>query len=368
MSRFNKSCIILAVIFASAVLMPRISLSQLIDTVSSEHVVMRMPAGRESLGRDIISDIERCYIFMNRATDASLPKKIAIVVNWDLSASTYSCRELSITVGMNRPDSGANLHALLLHNVGKEIARFGLIELSKGAQREDTEFLFEGMSEILVNEFQHSSRKLEATWAISRFLDEMRMLGFSAQRSWSLFSGGKRCLRNAAPGVTFLTTFRELQGRERPVKFFQELGKSSLTKSLEKTFKASIGELEEIWLKRVREYRIADEITIEAEEPPQLVQTVYVPEAGQPGTDLQVRLFFKDLVGNLLSEGIFFRDERTHRVLQAQTASEKEADYVVVTVPIASDCPPGQYGYEITAIDESGNLRKWTGSYKVGSR
>lgn len=365
MSRLNRFYKIPVGCIALLALVPGILSSQLIDTVSSEHVVMRMPVGRESLGRDMISEIERCYVFMNRATNQSLPKKISIVVNWDLSNSTFSRRDASLAVGMNRPDPAANLRGLLLHNVGKEIARFGLIELSRGAQREDTEFLFEGMSEILIHEFEHSSRSLEAAWAISQFLDEMHLLGLSTQRSWSSFSGGRRCLRSAAPGITFLTTFRELQGRERPVKFFEELGKASLTKSLEKVFKAPIGDLENIWLKRVREYQVGGEITIESEEPPRLIQTACVPEAGQPGTTLQIRFLFKDLAGNLLTDGIFVKDERTRQVLQAQAAPEKDAEFVVVAIPIESDRPAGQYSYQVTAIDESGNLRMWTGSYKV---
>ena len=109
MPRFDKFCLILVCFFALVVLIPGTSSSQLFDSVSSEHVMMRMPVGRESLGRDMISDIERCYIFMNRATNASLPKKIAIVVNWDLPNSTYNRRDASITVGMNRPDPAANL-------------------------------------------------------------------------------------------------------------------------------------------------------------------------------------------------------------------------------------------------------------------
>jgi len=75
MFRLYKLSIILISFFTLFLLIPEISSSQLIDSVSSEHVVMRMPEGRESLGRDLIPDIERCYIFMNRATNASLPEK-----------------------------------------------------------------------------------------------------------------------------------------------------------------------------------------------------------------------------------------------------------------------------------------------------
>ncbi len=340
------------------------ALPQRIDSVSSEHILMRMPVGRESLGRDMVSDIERCYIFMNRATKNSLPRKMNVVVNWDQPESSYSRQEATITVGMNRPDPASDLKALLLHNVGREIARFGLNELSQGAHREDTEFLFEGMSEILVHEFDHSSRTLEAAWTVSRFLDDMQMLSLKTQRAWMTFSDGKRCFRNASPGITFLTTFRELQDRERPIKLFEALGKASLMKSLETAFKAPIAELEKIWIKRVRDYRVSEEITIAAEEVPELLRTAFVPDTGQPGSTLQLRLFFKDLFGNLLPEGVFVQDERTRRVVQAQGGVEKDGAYVV-TIPIESDCAPGKYKYQVSAIDESGNLRRWTGSYAV---
>jgi hypothetical protein len=242
-----------------------------------------------------------------------------------------------------------------------------LNELSRGALREDTEFLFEGMSEILVNEFTHSSKSLEAAWTVSRFLDSMQMLSLKTQRAWTAFAGGTRCFRNSAPGVTFLTTFRELQDRERPIKLFEALAKTSLTKSLELTFKAPIAELEKTWLKGVREYRVIDEITIAAEEVPELRSTL-LPETVRPGDIMQMRLFFKDPVGNLLPEGVFIQDERTRHVFQGKAGSTKDAGDIVVDLPIAGDCPAGEYNYQVTAIDESGNLRIWSGRYNVISR
>jgi len=364
MRRLHKFFALLIGLCLSVPLSSEFASSQRIDSVSSEHVVLRMPVGRESLGRDMVSDIERCYIFLNRATKNSLPRKMAIIVDWDQPSSSYNRREATIIVGMNRPDPASDLNALLLHHVGREIARFGLNELSQGAHREDTEFLFEGMSEILIHEFNHSSRTLEAAWTVSRLLDGMQMLSLKTQREWTKFSAGKRCFRNASPGITFLTTFRELQDRERPIKLFEALAKSSLTKSLEATFKAPIAELEKIWIQRVREYRVSDEITIAAEEAPELLRTTLAPEAGQPGRALQVRLHFKDLFGNLLPEGVFVEDERTRRILQAQADGEKDGAFVV-TIPVEEDCVPGTYNYQVSAIDESGNLRKWTGHYTV---
>ncbi len=342
------------------------SLAQLIDSISSEHVRLRMPAEREALGRDSIADLERCYVFMNRATGESLPRKILINISWDHSNIGCNRREGIIFLGMDQPAAAANLRAFLLHHAAREMARLGLLELAQGAEREDTEFLFEGMVKILVHEYEHSSRNLESAWAISRLLDEMQMLGLATQRAWSTFSGGRRCLRSAAPGVTFLMTFRELLGRERPLKFFEALRKMGLNQSLSTAFKAPVPELESIWLKRVRAYDIADEITVTS-DPPQHLRTEFVPETGRPGSPLRLKIYVKHRAGNLLPDGLFLKDERTGRLLQAQTASEKGAEYFVLVIPIESDCPPGQYSYQITAIDESGNLRRWNGNYRVAA-
>ena len=212
--------------------------AQLIETIGSEHVLLRMPAERSSIGRDLVSELERCYVFMNRSTSQSLPRKISIFVTWDQADSSCNRQNAAITVGMSQPAASANPRGFLLHSAAKEIARLGLLELSGGAQREDTEFLFEGMAEILVHEHDHSSRSLEVAWTISRYLDDMKKLGIATQRSWSQFSSGKRCLRSAAPGITLLTTFREMQGRDTPLKLFEALRKNSLTASLAAAFKS----------------------------------------------------------------------------------------------------------------------------------
>ncbi len=358
-------CLVLVGLLTVSLFSPGRSSAQLIETVGSEHVRINMPSERIALGRDLAAEIERCYLFMNRATGQSLPRKILIVVSWDQADSNCSRQNAAITVGMDDPAASADLRGFLLHSAAKEMARLGLLELSGGAQREDTEFLFEGMSEILVHEYNHTSRSIEGAWTISKYLDEMKLLGFSSQRSWTGFSSGKRCLRSAAPGITLLTTYRELQGREAPLKLFEGLRKNSLTASLSAAFKAPAAEIENTWLKKVREYEAADEITITGDEIPQLLQTALVPGTAKPGTTLQIQLGLRDRNNNLLPEGIFLRDERTGRVMQAEAPSEKGSEYFVVKLPIEPDCPAGEYRYQVTAIDESGNLRNWQGTYKV---
>jgi hypothetical protein len=344
---------------------PRASSAPQSGSMASEHIVLFMPSERGSLGRELIENIEHCYEFMNKATNSSLPRKIFIEVDWNQPNASCDWRKGSITLGMNQPAAESDAKGFLFHSAAREIARLGLLELSQGAQREDTEFLFEGMIEILMREYDHSSRCLEAAWVFSKYLDEMKLLGFTAQRSWSSFSGGERCLRNAAPGITFLTTFRELQGRDRPIKLFDSLKKNSFFISLSEAFRAPISEVENIWLKRVREYRISDEITTNAETAPRLLKTVFVPNEAKPGASFQIQLFIEDRDRNLLPNGVFVRDGRTGRLLQVQAATEKEKRFFLAAIPIEAACPPGQFPYDVTAIDESGNLRRWSGNYKV---
>lgn len=335
------------------------------ETIGSEHLLLRMPSDRSALGRDLAAELERCYLFMNRSTANNLPRKVIIIANWDQSDSSCSMESASVSIGMRQPGASADPRKFLLNEAAKEMARLGLLELSGGARREDTEFLFEGMTEILVHEYQHSSKALEGTWIISRFLDDMKSLGIATQRSWTAFSSGKRCFRNASPGVTLLSTYRELLGRDAPLKFFEALKKSSLTASLSTAFRASITDVENTWLKRVREYATADEVTVAAEEAPQLLQTALVPGNPKPGTTMEVQLYFKSSKGMLLPEGVFMKDQRTGRVMQPQTPSDKGTGYMVLKFPVAADCPPGDYKYQVIAIDESGNVRNWTGDYKI---
>jgi len=333
--------------------------------VASEHVRMSLPAERESLGRELIMDVERCYSFVNRATGGSLPRRIYITVDWDQSQNSCNWRNGSIVLGMSQ--SKGDLREFLYYKAAREITRMGLLELSEGAQREDTMFLFEGMIEILVHEYMRTSRRLEAAWTIAKYLDEMKMLGFETQRSWTKFSGGTPCLRNQAPGITFLTTFRALQGREQPIKFFRALRKKSLAESLSETFRAPIAELEDTWLKQVREHPEVNEITTVAEEVPQLAKVSFMPERGTPGAYMQIRIYVKDTPRDLLPSGVFVRDERTGRLLQVRRQLQDGTEFMAATIPIEAGCPPGQYKYLVTAIDEVGNLRRWSGNYTVGS-
>jgi hypothetical protein len=368
MLRLIVFCAILLCVLNSCVfspLLPAAQFNEASGVASSEHLLLRLPLERESLGRDSIGDLERCYRFMDGATGEKLPKKIYIFADWSREENSCIQQEAKITLGMNHAAAALNPAGFLTHAAACEIGRLGLLQTSGGAQREDNAFLFEGMIEILAHEFTHSSRNLEGSWVVSQLLDQMGKLGLAEQRSWSTFSGGKRSYRNAAPGVTFLSFLRESQGRDRPLKFFESLKNSSLVAGLAAAFRAPASELESAWLKRVREYKAPDEITTNGEEAPQLLQTTIVPETAQPGGSVEIRLFMKDAAGNLFPDGVFVKDERTGKLLQPQMITQKGLQFLAVVIPVEATCSPGNYGYRVTAVDESGNVRRWNGSYRV---
>jgi hypothetical protein len=355
--------IILVGALATALIGPDAQAQQLND-IASEHLLMRIPKERDLLGRRIIADLERFYLFLGGAIDVKLPRRIILLVDWDVSKSSASYRDSSIIVGMNHP-AVSDPGVYLLNESAREIARLGLLILSRGADRPDYEFLYEGMIEILVHEFSHTSRSLESTWVIAQFLDEMKHLGLENQRAWSEFSGDRPCIRSAAPGVTFFLTFRDLKGRKHPVKFFEALKRANLSKSLEDTFGESASELEKVWLEKVRGYKAPEEITITASEVPQLIETDFNSDGVKPGDSLNIRLLFKDSAGVLLPDGVFIRDERTGKLYTAQEDSDKNSGYILGTIPVEKDCAPGRYNLRITVVDESGNLRRWKETYEV---
>jgi hypothetical protein len=365
MSRPLVFCTVLVVFLNALFFASGVCSAPLAQSSGSEHVSLRMPAEWESLGRDLSAEMERCYDFMNRATGQKLPRKIVIIASWDQTENSCNPEDAVITVGMNQPAAVADPGAFLLHGAGREMARLGLLETSGGIRREDAEFLFEGMTEILIHEYDHTSRGLDGAWVIAKYLDDMKLLGMTTQRSWSTFSAGKRCLRTAAPGITLLTIYRELLGREAPLRFFEALKKNSLAASLSLAFRAPASEIENVWVKKVREYQDVDEVTVKAEDAPQLLKTILNPGFAKPGTTIEMQLFLKNRKNNLLPEGVFFRDEHSGKVLQGEAVSEKGLNYVLLKIPVEPSCPPGEYKYQVTAIDEAGNLRRWTGSYKV---
>jgi hypothetical protein len=344
---------------------PSSSLAQAINVVSSEHMLVRLPIERDALGRDLIGDLERCYLFMNGATGGKLPRKIVLIADWDQTEDSCNPHEAKIVIGMNKKTAAVDETRFFLHSAAREIGRLGLLQTSGGAEREDNGFLFEGMIEILAHEYTNTSRNLEGAWVVAQLLDKIGKLGLSQQRPWPVFSEGSRSFPNAAPGVTFLTTFRELQGRDKAVRFFESLRKTSLIASLTTIFKASAPEIENIWLKRVREFQAPDEITAVAEHAPQISKAALIPESPKPGGSLEFHLFIQDPAGDLFPEGVFLKDIRTERILQGRASDQKNGEFFKVVLPIDANCPAGEYQYQVIAVDNSGNLRRWNGNYRV---
>lgn len=342
-------------------------------SMTSKHVVLQFPAEREILGRELSTEAERCYDYMNRAMDGGLPRTITIVLDWTALEDTWNFRTSRITIGMNRPYALADAKKFLAHTLPLGIARLGLLNLSQGGQREDTEFLFEGMAEILAHEYNHSTRSLDTAWATAKLLDEIGQLGFPQQRIWSEFSKAQRNHRNAAPGITFLLIQRELD-RTRPVKFFTALRKNSLLSALSTTFKAPVAELEAVWLKRVRDYEIPEEINVQSSEGPQLLGVNVISDADH---SVRLNLLINDPTNDVYPENVFVRDLNSGKTFSAEnlptvgssedeTATKDISDYsFTVTIPMAPDVPAGQYNCMIIIIDEAGNLRQSTQSYTL---
>ena len=340
-------------------------------SMSSKHVVLQFPAEREILGRELSAEAERCYEYMNRATNGSLPRNISVVLDWNALESAWNFRSGRVTISMNQPEAAAETRNFLRHNLPHGIARLGLLNLSQGAQREDTEFLFEGMAEILTHEYNHSSRSLDAAWATAKLLDETGLLGLSHQRVWSEFSGGKRNHRNAAPGITFLLTQREID-RGRLTKFFEALRKNSLLNALNSAFKAPAAELETAWLKKVRAYEIPEEITVQSGDAPILLKIEVSPNPSSAGQPVRLNLFIRDPGGDIYPENVFVRDSRSGKTFQVRNAvveneAENEVSVYSVSIPVEDNCPEGKYSFQVIMIDDAGNLRQGMGNYSVGN-
>ena len=344
--------------------------AQQMRSTTSKRVVLQYPAEREILGREFSAEAERSYEYVNRAANNSLPRNIIVTLDWNLSETSWNYRAGLVTIGMNQPEAIADARKFLRYNIPYGIAMLGLINASQGAKREDTEFLFEGMAEILTREYSHSTRSLDVVWAMAKLLDETGMLGFSQQRVWSEFSGGKKINRNAAPGITFLLMQREID-RGRIVKFFEALRRNSLLNALNQAFKAPAADLEAAWLKRVRAYEIPDEITVQNDDAPVLLKIEQANSPAPAGQPLRLDLFIKDASGDIHPETVFVRDSRSGKTYQSQKAeseSSEEKDVFVfsVVIPVEDDCPAGDYSFQVIMIDDLGNLRQGKGSYLTG--
>jgi hypothetical protein len=335
--------------------------------IVSDHLRLQAPADRVWLARDSIVEMERCWQFTNKATGGMLPRQIIVIISMDSVEPSINLKESIITIGLGNPEASYDMKSFLEHSAAREMARMGLINLSGGTgSRGDDEFLISGMAEILVHEYTQSTRSLKSAWIIAHHLDRMKLLGLKIQSDWVSFSEGKSNLRAASPGITFLEFCRDLYGREKLRKLFENLKKGSLAQSLYATFKSTAEDLERDWLQKVREYNEISDITVDSDEDaPQFKRAELIPNIAQAGTSLQIRLFVTDAGNNLNPSGVFLWDESSGSVFQAQAPVEKEAGTLFVNLPIEAGRQPGSYVYSVTAVDEEGNVRNWRGTYMV---
>ncbi len=348
-------------------LSPRAAAQDVNDAIISPHVRVRIPTEREWLGLDVVSDLERSWVFVNGATGGKLPRRVLVDMRWDESENRADPANSLIVIGMNNPAAAANMRGFVLHAAAHEMGRLGLLSMAKeGVAHEQTEFLIEGMSEILAREYARTTRKLNSAWVLAQLLDHMGLLGLKVQTSWSTFSGGRQDLRAAAPGITLLLTCRELYGRDKLLKLFGSLPKEGLEGSIASTFKTTAAALESEWLKRVRAYRVAeDAMAAPDENGPRFESATSAPEVIRPGTTMQLRLFIRRGADALLPEGIYVQDETSGKVVQAVAPADKDAKYNLAELPIEPGRQPGHYSYKVVALDEGGNVGTWSGNYAV---
>ena len=103
------------------------------DSIVAKHVRVRIPAERQWLGRDTISDLERCWEFVQASTGGYLPSRVLVVIHWQDSIATTDPDRSTISIGLNDSAAAADMKGYLLHNAACELARFALINLSDGA-------------------------------------------------------------------------------------------------------------------------------------------------------------------------------------------------------------------------------------------
>ena len=357
MQLFQRATVSLLVVGLLALSAGNSSAQNTHERVISEHIRVRVPPERESVGRDVILDLEHCWRFMNGIT--SLPRRILLIVDWDRNTSFADVADSRVMIGMNSLGAVTNERAFLLHSAAREMARLGLLGLTRGnTPGKETEFLYEGMAETLAREYEHSSRSLAGAWVVARFLDKTRRLGFKAQSSFTDFSGGRHDLRAAAPGITLLAVCRELYGREKLIKLFEAFRKGGLEESLSEAFKTTPDSLEAAWLKQVRDYALPESITSTSEEDaPVLERALLAVPASKPEGKAQLQLFVADRGGNLSPGSVFVTEASNGVVLQTHVKSSGRDAYFWAELPPPGDT--GKYTLQITAVDDAGNVRNW---------
>jgi hypothetical protein len=336
------------------------------DNIVSKRVRIRIPVDRQWLGRESVNDLERGWQFIDAASGGKLPSRVLVVVQWQDALSSLDVERATISIGMNDSAATTDPKGFLLHAAVREMARMSLIGLSGGgAAREENRFLLEGMSEMLARDFSNTVNRITASWAISYYLDRINPLGWNLLASRPELSGPVHDLRSASPGITFLTTCRELYGRERLLKLFESLAKKNLEESVSAVFRTTIAKLEAEWWTRVRAYKPAELTITTNEEAPALDRIALVPDPGKPGAALGLLVYARDATNDLSSAGIFLVDETSGRVLQGKPVNTPQGRCTRFEMPVEPERQDGRYRLQLVAVDEGGNLRLWEANYLI---
>jgi hypothetical protein len=368
---FRKAWVAAAFTWAAACIcnlcfVPALSAQVWNDSIVAKHVRIRTPEDRQWLGRAAISDLERCWEFVNAATGGKLPNRVLVVIHWQDAMAKVELDRATVSIGMDDPASAPNAKGYLLHSAVRELSRMALINLSGGGvAKEENRFLLEGMSEMLAHDFANTVNRLGAVWAVAYYLDRMNPFELKLISSRPELAGDAHDLRSAAPGVTFLTLCRELFGRERTLKLFESLARKSLEESLAATFRSPMATLEARWLERVRKYRPEDVTIATEEEAPVLDRITFVPDPGKPGLPVAMRLFARDGANDLHATGIFVVDESSGRVLQGRQQETTGSRYMQIDIPMDPARLDGRYRVRIAVVDEGGNIRNWEAFYSI---
>lgn len=343
---------------------PRAGSAQVTENIVSDHVRIRVAAERAWLARETVVELERSWQFVNRATGGRLPKRVFVDIDWDGLESSNDPEASAIRVGMSHPAAARDRRGFLVHHAARQMAEMGLLDLSKGgAGRPGLRFLLDGMSEILSHEYSQTTRALTGAWAMCHLLDRMQPISLDRPAAAAAAPGDVHSLQTAAAGITFLVVAREQEGRDRLLKFFEELKKGSLEEAVRSAFKVSAAALEETWLGRIRSYSLADATATAEEDAPVLRSVLVSPEPAPAGSPVQVRISIDDRAGDIVPGGVFLHEANPGIVHRARLLKAGPPVELAVDVPPLPGAGPGRRDFRITAIDEAGNVRNWTGSY-----
>ncbi len=338
------------------------------DRIVSEHVRMILPMEREWVGRDVITDLERCWRFVNGFTGGSLPRRIFVTVNWS-DYRTNTDAEGHITIGMLSPSADFDARAFLVRSAARETARMGLLGLGRGTPaRGGNELLLEGMSEIIAREFFRTTKALAGAWVHARMLDQIKPLSM-ASLSVPAPPGEGHELRSEAPAITFLITCTSLHGRDRTLKLFEALRRGLvLEQCIPDVFRTTAPALEAEWLKKVRSYTIEEgQLATQDEDKPKLERVQCVSVADGTGARVQLRLFVRKGANILLPQGLYGYQEGSSHVFEGRAPSERGTQYMLVEIPAEAQKIPLNFSYRIVAIDEGGGVSEWQGACPPGN-